>query len=320
VRRAVDTALALAGQPALRDGEDGLIDPPELRAGWERTVEGLADPLDPTLRRSFTFDAALAEGRDDVVLAHLEHPLVSQATRLLRSAVWGGRTQLHRVAAVSAALPPEADLDRLLVAVFSRLVVVGADGARLHEEVMLAARSIGTAGAPGRRVELEQPRNRALREAVEAALDPQACRPAPTADEERLVALWPQLEVPLAGDVEHRASQRVQSLQRQLASRAVDEVRRINGVFSHLRRTLTDALAIPAAQQLELFADFDAPERAQFAADRAAWQTRLDGLDDELGRELAAAGARYATPKELVFPFAVLLVVPDGETSIQVVG
>ena len=60
VRRVVDTALALADQPPLADEPDGLIAPPALRAGWERTVTGLADPLDGHLR-PFTFDAKVAE-------------------------------------------------------------------------------------------------------------------------------------------------------------------------------------------------------------------------------------------------------------------
>jgi len=319
VRRVVDTALALAGQPGLHERADHLIDPPDLRAGWERTIEGLADPLDPTIRRPLTFDARLAEGRDDLVLAHLEHPLVAHATRLLRSAVWGGRVPLHRVSAVSAPLPPDADLDRLLIAVFSRLVVVGADGSRLHEEVMLAARSLGSTGT-GRRVELEQPRNATLRQAVEAAMDPQACQPAPLSDQARLAEVWPDVEPSLARDITHRANQRLQSLDRRLATRRDEEVRRIEGVFAHLRRTLTDALAVPAAVQLDLLADLEPPEQEQLTRDRAAWQARLDGLDDELTRELTAAHARYLSPQSLIFPFAVLLVSSDPDFAADLEG
>src|SRR5262249_43038391 len=103
IRRVVDTALALADQPPLADAA-GLITPPALRAGWERTVTGLADPLDGHLRQ-LTFDAKLAENRDDVVFAHLEYPLVAQSTRLLRSAIWGGRAALARVAALKFTPP-----------------------------------------------------------------------------------------------------------------------------------------------------------------------------------------------------------------------
>ena len=101
------------------------------------------------------FDARFAENRDDVVLAHLEYPLVAQATRLLRSAIWGGRTTLNRVAALKFTPPPDAGVNGLLVAVFARLVLVGADGRRLHEEIILSGRIVPPAGQ-SRRVELEE--------------------------------------------------------------------------------------------------------------------------------------------------------------------
>jgi hypothetical protein len=177
VRRVVDVALQLAGQPPLVEAgpkEPGVIASPLLRSGWERTVVDLADPLtgEP---RSLTFDSALADDREDIVLARLEHPLVAHSTRLLRSAIWGGRTALHRVAAVRADLPPGTDVDGLLLAVFARLVVVGADGSRLHEEVMLTGRVLPADRARGRsrRLDLDAAR-RASR--GRGASRPGACR------------------------------------------------------------------------------------------------------------------------------------------------
>ncbi len=312
VRRVVDTGLALAGQPPLAglDGPvSGLVAPPDLRAGWERTVTGLADPLtgEP---RPLTFDPRLAAGRDDVVLAHLEHPLVAQATRLLRSALWGGRLPLHRAAAVRFTPPAGAGIDGVLVAVFARLVIVGADGRRLHEEVMLAARVVPPEGR-SRRLELEQPRYARLRGAVETALEPQSCRQASAAERQLVVDRWPELEAPLAADVQARAAERVAALERDLARRRDEEIRRTGAVFDQLRLTLESALQGPAPVQLT-FDDLDAAERAQLDRDRAAWQARLDGLDEERARELAAVGHRYAGVRELVFPFAVAVCVPEG--------
>ena len=71
---------------------------------------------------------------DNVVLAHLGHPLVADATRLLRAKVWGSEGgDLHRVAVCD--VPTDVTGGRLAVAAFSRLVIVGGDGQRLHEEV-----------------------------------------------------------------------------------------------------------------------------------------------------------------------------------------
>ncbi len=315
VRRVVDTALALAGQPPLADqdgpGKAGLVAPPDLRAGWERTVAGLADPLSGE-PRPLTFDPREAAARDEgaVVLAHLGHPLVAQATRLLRSALWGGRTALHRIAAVAFTPPDGAVIDGVLVAVFARLVVVGADGQRLHEEVMLAAREVPPSGR-SRRVELEQPRFSGLRAAVEGALEPHAGRLAPQAQRDLVAGRWHELEPLLAGDVRARATEVVAALQRDLARRQGEETRHTQAVFGQLRRTLESALEGPGPVQLALD-EIDTEDRQQLDRDRRAWQARLDGLDDERDRELAAVARRYAGVRELVFPFAVAVCVPDG--------
>jgi superfamily II DNA or RNA helicase len=312
VRRVVDTAFALAGQPPLVDDLGGRIAPPDLRAGWERTLTGLADPLSGTLR-PLTFDPAVADGRDDVVLAHLEHPLVAHATRLLRSAVWGGTTALNRVSAVRVTFPAEARIADPLVCVFARLVVVGADGRRLHEEVMLAARAVPAQGR-SRRLELEQPRFAPIRNAVETALAPGRTRPAGRTVRERLATAWPDLAPLLAGDVQARAAERLAQMDRTLTQRAADERRRTEAVFDQLAATLQAALDGPGPTQLS-FDDLDAEERSQVDRDRRAWRSRLDDLDDDRARELAAIEARYAGVRELVFPFAVMLAVPEENAA-----
>jgi hypothetical protein len=307
VRRVVDTALELAGQAPLVERSDGLIEPPSLTRGWERTLEGIEDPLEPELRRPLTFDADRASG--DVVHAHLGFRLVDQAQRLLRSAVWGEQTSLARVAGVTADLPPDIRPDELLVTVIARLVLVGADGARLHEEVFLAARAVPPTGR-SRRLEVEERRFEAVRVAVEAALEPDACRPAPLPAAQRLTDIWPELRDLLASDVAARAVVRKASLERELAGRRVDELGRVDSITEHMRRTLTDALAERAPVQLR-FDDLDQPERDQLEVDRAAWQARLDGLDAERDRERTVVERRYQGVRELTFPVAVLLVVHE---------
>jgi superfamily II DNA or RNA helicase len=317
VRRVVDVALDVAGQPPLIDTgpeHPGEIAPPVFRSGWERTVADLADPLSGE-PRPLTFDGEIAEDRDDVVLAHLEHPLVAHSTRLLRSAIWGGRAALHRVSAVRGRLPQGSDVDGPLIAVFARLVVVGADGARLHEEVMLTGRVLPadpTGRGRSRRLDLEAPRNAAVREAVEVALEPDACVPAPEQARLRLAAEWQALRAPLAEDVRVRAAQRVASLTRALSRRAEEEARRVNGVFDQMEAMLTGALAGDGIRQLS-FDDLDVEERRQWERDRGAWESRRDALPEERQRELDAVTARYAGLRDLVFPFAVALVVhTDG--------
>ena len=85
----------------------------------------------------------------------------------------------------------------------------------------------------------------------------------------------------------------------------------MRSVFAQLRTTLEHAVGEGPALQLS-FADLDPTERAQVDRDREAWATRLATLDDELDREVRSVTDRYSSPRELVFPFGVALVVPDG--------
>lgn len=310
VRRVVDTALAMAGQSPLVDQPDGLIAPPALTRGWERTVAGLADPLDENLLRPLTFDAD--RSGPDVVHAHLGHALVDQAQRLLRSAVWGEHAGLSRVTGVTAALPAEIRPGELLITIVSRLVIVGADGARLHEEVFHAGRALPAAGGRSRRIEVDERRYEEVRRAVEAALEPDACRPAPVEARQRLVSAWPELRELLVADVQQRGAARTAALTRLLAQRRDDEVSRLRAMTEHLRRTLTDVLAEPAPRQLTLD-DLEEPERRQLDADREVWASRLEHLDADRDREKARLLGRYAGQRELTFPVAIVLTAPEPD-------
>jgi len=69
-------------------------------------------------------------------------------------------------------------------------------------------------------------------------------------------------------------------------------------------------LADDGAVQLS-FEDLDRAERQQFDRDRRAWQDRLDALEETRDREVELLGRRYGQVRELVFPFAVVLAVPE---------
>ena len=307
VRRVVDTALALSGQPALEDKGDGVVAPPVLRGGWERTLGGLADPLDGSLR-SLTFDPKVADERRDVVLAHLGHPLVAQSTRLLRSALWGGRLALHKVTGVRVGLLDAVASGSLLVAAFARLVVVGGDGSRLHEEVIVAGRELPETGR-SRRLELDASRYAEVRAALDAALDPDACQPVPSSAMHRLAGAWKGLSNLLAEDVNQRADQQLAALERSFSRRRTAEVDRTTAVFDQLEVTLRRAIEGPWPIQMS-FDDLTAPERQQLERDRRAWQARLDGLAEQRRRELDAVDRRFAGVRRLVFPFAVVCGLP----------
>ncbi|WP_448560427.1 hypothetical protein [Trichothermofontia sp.] len=71
------------------------------------------------------------------MLVHLNHRLVQMCVRLLRAEMWasGERKSLHRV---TAQVVRSSALDTPAVVAYGRLVILGGDQQRLHEEVITA--------------------------------------------------------------------------------------------------------------------------------------------------------------------------------------
>lgn len=148
VQRAVQLGLRLGEQPALIETRVEGVWPgprgqcaqcpvfhlPRLSGSWAHCTEGLEHPHIQAIR-PIVFDHALAQGRDDVVLAHLNHRLVRMCLHLLRAELWATETrrQLHRV---SARLIPNSALDTPAVIAHGRILVLGGDSQRLHEEII----------------------------------------------------------------------------------------------------------------------------------------------------------------------------------------
>jgi hypothetical protein len=151
IQNAVETGLALAGQPALRPAEVPRIWPdpegkrsqypvfhlPAFTGSWALCADGLRHPHLTEIIRPIVFDAALAAGRDDVVYCHLNHRLVQMCLRLLRAEIWshGQSRKLHRF---TSRMVPDTVLQNPAVIVHGRLLVLGGDNQRVHEEIILA--------------------------------------------------------------------------------------------------------------------------------------------------------------------------------------
>ncbi len=323
IKRVVDTALELARQQPLREHADdkhpadGPYDVPPLTSSWSRATEGLTEKLVATEqgRRGeqprqlpVTFDPKVAEGRDDVVLAHLNHPLVSMSTGLLRSAVSNENTGLHRVTAV---VSDDPELEDVLVGAYSRFVLVGADGVRLHEEVLYAG---GWAPESGRFRRLENLTT--LGGIMDRALTDGSPVPPPVWN--RVVQRWPRVRDGLLSAIDWRTRTRQESLLRTLANREKAERERINTVIDQFSATLRAKLAEDDDEDA-LFSLADAAktkeERAQYRRDRQKWQARLEELATERERELGVIAERYREQDPHSSPVAVVVVVPKREAT-----
>ncbi|MCX4438938.1 MULTISPECIES: DISARM system SNF2-like helicase DrmD [Streptomyces] len=316
IKRVVDTALALDHQqpltPHYSEDLEGLWTVPPLSGTWERATRGLAHKLRPAEQRPVTFDPGVAAlGRDDVVLTHLKHPLVALSTRLLTAAVWNADTVgLHRVTAV---VTDDPAVETALVSAYARYVLVGADGTRLHEEILYAG---GWFGDTGRFRRWESVRTqgavlaRALTGGAEAAPDLRHA----------FTEAWPRLEKPLHDSLTARARERGTSLESALAARRTEEENRIRATLDRFEATLRAKLkeeGDEANEQIALFGtrEVTTAEQRQYREDRDRWQARIEGLAAERERELAAIAARYHEPSSHLFPVAVVLVIPAKEAS-----
>ncbi|RFU39424.1 helicase [Actinomadura logoneensis] len=312
IKRVVDTALELARQQPLKEAVDpdpGVYEVPILTGSWERASAGLLEKLPPEGREPrqlpITFDQAVAKGRDDLVLAHLGHPLVAMSTRLLRAAVSNDKIDLNRVTAV---VYDDDDLESTLVAAFSRFVLVGADGVRLHEEVLHAG---GWAPENGRFRRWENV-NR-FGDLLDRALT--HGHAATGRIHERLAARFDTLRPGLESAIRWRTDTRRESLERQLAQRQDAESKRIIANIEQFSAALRDKLA-QGDEEDTLFSAIETRSREeirQYQNDRRSWEHRLRRLADERDLELQQIAARYAAPQSHSFPVAVIFVVPQRE-------
>lgn len=299
VHAAVMVAMKLAGQPALQDvpKEHALYGKafflPGLRGSWMHCNDGILHPHTQAVR-PIVFDHDLAKGSDEFVLAHLNHRLVQMSLRLLRAEVWSPQGKLQRVTARTV---PNLVLESPAVVAHARLVLVGGEGMRLHEEII-------TAGG-----EIFQKRFRRLNVGqVQDALKAGTDRPVSAHMQNDLTALWDVLEPSLMQALEARMKDRLDGMQKLLAERKDKEISDISSVLGELESMIKRELADPEYQQLEIWSP---SEREQYNRNVTALRLRLKQIPEEMDKEIAAIEQRYADPQPRLFPVAVTFLVPE---------
>ena len=301
IQQVVSVGLALAGQPALvpaktNDGKPCFTLPP-LKGSWSACSEGLEHPHTKEIR-PITFDESVSKGRDDAVLVHLNHRLPQMCLRLLRAEVWAekGRSKLQRV---TARVVPNSVLDTPAVVAHARLVLIGGDSYRLHEEVIAAGGYIKDQKW-GTRMNVGQ---------VETALGAATSRSPADKVQEKLLALYPSLVEPLAASLEARKKQMVEGLQKKLLDRAEKEAKDIETILLELKKSIEAELKDPEYIQGMLFDD---PEKERFERNKDAMRARVKEIPEEIKRETAAIKARFADPQARMFPVAVTFLIPES--------
>jgi len=303
VRAVVEIGLELAGQPPLLpaslpiEGAEGRVfQMPPLHGSWADCSAGLEHPHTGELR-PITFDHAVAEDRDDIVLVHLGHRLVQMAQRLLRAEVWAtsGRSKLARVTARTA---PEEAVSAPAVVAHARILVLGGNDHRLHEEIITAGGTLESGRF--RRLNVGQ-----TRAAIDAATD----RPASKEDQASFQELWPKIEDSVRDALDARMRDRTAGLQRRIEERCKKDVERMRAVMNELASSIRGQLDSKPPEQLDLWKSDEVEQRER---NRESLQARLEAIPAEIEREAAEITRRYADPTPRVFPVSITFLVPES--------
>jgi len=270
---------------------------PVLPGSWGRATARLEHPH-TGVRRPITFDHDAAKGRDDVVLAHLDHKLVRMSLRLLREEIWklDDVKLLHRVTVRTV---PDGELERPVLAVWSRLVITGGGHHRLHEELTLSGVELGHK-AFARITQVGR---------LETFVDEAVPCDVSDATFAVLKERFELHEEAIRAAVEARSRERLRYLQNTLSRLKESEIGDLMTVLDDLEKSVRKELEDtgPQSVQLSLWPE---EERNQLRRDIDALKARLARIPEERKNETAAIESRYADPTARTFPVAVVFLVP----------
>lgn len=303
IERVVRVALALTDKPdlvpvTLPDLRGARIfHMPALAGSWSRCLDGLEHPYTKRIR-PITFDHEVANGRDDVVLVHLNHPLVQMSLRLLRAEVWA-RDDVKKLNRVTVHTLPDAQLDSPAVAIVSRLVITGGNHHRLHEELTEAGGYLRDAGFK------REDRVTELR----GWLDSSAPGPIRESLFDALRTRFRKHTDVILSAVGTRSKDRLKVLGKTIETRKQREIEDMTQLLDDLALNLEAELNKEEPKQLSIFSE---DERTQLRRDRLALESRLRRIPEERERERLAIEERHSGLVDHTFPVAVVFLVPES--------
>lgn len=306
VRKAVSAALALAEKPPLEPSslpgmpEGAAWSVPLFNDSWSEARVGLAHPHTHAIR-PVTFDPDLVKDRDDVVLAHLNHPLVRLSLRLLREEVWktGASSKLNRVAVRSV-----PGLAHPMVYVWSRLLIVGGDHLRLHEELTFS----------GGEMKLDGFRRESVLRNLEKLMDSShPCDDIPDSSFGILKRYFDKYQDSITKTYEARSKERRDALLATLGHRKDSEIHDVNEILDELERMIRKELGIEddKPRYVQMTLNFSDLEKEELKRDLSALRARLEQIPGEREKEIASIERHYFDAKALTFPVAVVFLVPE---------
>ena len=303
----VELGLDLAGYPKLipatSNGEPvdwslnhAFFLVPSLRGSWAECVRGLEHPQTGEVR-AITFDHEIAAGRNDVVLCHLNHPLMQMCRRLLCAEVWADEEKRILSRFTIRAVPDSVGVHETLF-VYARLLITGGTGRRLHEEIIRSG--IGFISSRTWRMTLRQ-EDGAMSYSMGYGVGPEV--------HPWFVQLWTEsdeLETAAMRALDARAEERMKRLQQAFAKRRKKEIKDLTKPLNELAQTIREELKAEGPDQ----SGFNAEESERREENVAALKARFKSIQSEIGRETLEIKDRYSDLRTWVLPVAMTLLYP----------
>lgn len=270
---------------------------PSLRGSWAECVHGLKHP-DTGELRAITFDHEVAAGKDDVVLCHLNHPLMRMCRGLVCAEAWADEEKRKLSRFSIKAAPDSVGVNETLL-VYARLLITGGSGRLLHEEII---RSGIDRFFPGKmtRTTLREEQHAELYGGGGGYYDkPEIHR--------WFTDIWTksdELETAAMRALDARADERMKSLQQIFAKRQKYEISGRTKELKDLVHTIREELEAEGPDRRGL--NVDESERRE--NDAAALRERLKSINSEIHREKLAVRDRYSELRTWVLPVAMTYV------------
>jgi hypothetical protein len=181
----------------------------------------------------------------------------------------------------------------------ARLVVIGGDSHRLHEEII-------TAGGLLREGRFARMNVGQVQDALVAAKEDEPSK----AMKKTLLELYIKHADSLRSALEARMKDKTSGLQKDLTERAEKETADIRAILTELQRTIEEKLDDPELRQMT-FEGWADEERHQLERNMFALRARVKEIPAEIERETEAITRRFADPQPRMFPVSVTFLVPE---------
>lgn len=249
----------------------------------------------------------LGDGRDadDVVQVHLEHRLVRKAVSRLSSHAF--RRDLERVCAIEG---PGAKGRAILL---GRLIVFGAEGQRLHEEVVTVS-AFKTPGADQAISPLGERGDESSLKELETALG--EAKHVDSAVYELLRKGCADDVAQLSPEVERRALVSLEAARSNLKEVGRAEAASLRAVLDDQIKRIEKRQREEEIERGDLLERMQRPEeRRQLEADRAHWRRKLDRLTAERQSEPARVKAAFEVAAHRIEAIGMIYIMPKSGAS-----